>query len=127
MRTDKWHEDLRCALHPAEVAERADRCAIKMGERDKVAIELKVVSAELRTQIKALEGEISSLGRMVREKVETREVECKEVEAFGQNAVQVVRLDTGEVVRERAMTSDEQQRALFPRAVEEPAEKQDVF
>ncbi len=51
--------------------------------------------------------------RRVREKSEDREVECERTADFATRKLRVIRMDTGEVVQERALTFDELQGRLF--------------
>jgi hypothetical protein len=68
---------------------------------------------EERAEIAEQKSHALDLLRRVREKHEDREVECERIADFGAKKLRVTRLDTGEVVQERALTFDELQGRLF--------------
>lgn len=72
----------------------------------------KAVKEEMKQRLEDLEGEVGKLARIVRDKAEDRDVECRIVHDYLANAVQVVREDTGEVIEARAMTDRERQIGL---------------
>lgn len=116
-----WNESLRCALTPLELAERADLAARKVQERDAIEAVRVAASKAAKAQIAELDEEIRALSTQVREKSEYRPVEVREIEHFENNSIGIYRTDTGELIRERAMTSEERQRSLF--SVVKPAEE----
>jgi len=66
------------------------------------------------------EEEIGVLARKIQNGYEFRDVDCEIQFLENEKAVQIVRLDTGQVIEKRAMTPDELQKHLFE---EEPPEE----
>ncbi|NUP12984.1 MAG: hypothetical protein HOW73_43645 [Polyangiaceae bacterium] len=67
----------------------------------------KAEKAKLTAEEKRLERKISDLAECVTTRKESRPVECREEVAAGREVIEIVRCDTGEVVRTRPMTPDE--------------------
>jgi hypothetical protein len=105
---------LSCKLTGSEVASYADQAANLALVRDQKEEARVQAQKDAKAAIDELDGSISAFLRKVRDKSETREVVVETVFGFSENAVRVVRLDSGEVVSERAMTYDERQEQLFP-------------
>ena len=72
----------------------------------------------MKEALDELTGEQARLARIVRDKAEPRDVECRIVHDYATQAVQVVRTDTGEVIESRAMTDRERQIGLPMNAVQ---------
>jgi len=114
---ETFEESLRCELTEAEIRERADRCARAVKERDQVDADRQASNKEAKTEIERLEIEIRSLAQEIREHATYRHVSCVERVDQDLGVMQMIRLDTGEVARERQLTASERQQALFPRRV----------
>ncbi len=112
MRDEVWTETLRCDLSEAEVSDRAENAALAFGEAEEVEAEFKATAEEQRGQIKRLRARVGELLRAVREAAEYRSVDCVERRNEGEAKVEVIRVDTGELVRSRPFTPDERQLAL---------------
>ena len=90
----------------AELAE-TDREILKLKE------EKRATSAEYRVRLKPLEQLSDSLSKTIHvTKTEDRSVRCEERANFKQGKVEVVRLDTKEVIETRALTAAERQTKL---------------
>jgi hypothetical protein len=100
-------------LKADEIAAYADQAARAAAERDAEESARDAANKTAKSKIETLDGQVNSLLRKVRERAENRSVDVEKRWDFPQNAVRVVRLDTGEVVSERAMTFDERQTRLF--------------
>ena len=108
--------DLPCDLTPAEVIDRAHTLAAKLGEATDVEIAKVAAARGYRERLKVLEIETHVLGAAVRDHKERRRMLC----TWREHGVQLelVRPDTGEVVRSRAMTEAERQPDLFAAGAE---------
>ena len=81
-------------------------------ERSAAEEELQTVKADFKSRITRAEATIADCARKINTGYEMRNVECELVKDFTTNTIRYQRLDTGEIVRERAMTSEERQRTL---------------
>lgn len=113
MESKRFSESLVCHLTPEEVAERADRAARLQHDADELA-------AELARETKTYKGRISRATteqHRLLEEVRTRQgyqpVECERQPDLLGGILRTVRLDTGEIVRTRALTPEERQKKLF--------------
>lgn len=109
----KFTRPLDVKLMDGELLAKLDELAAKLVKKEEVEDELKNVSAGYKGQIKTLRQEIHDITKAVTTKTEEREVECEERMNFTASTVEVVRLDTLEVVESRAMTLRERQRDMF--------------
>ena len=99
MREEVWTEKLRCDLSEAEIRDRAENAALAFGEAEESEAELKATAEEQRGQIKRLRARVAELLGAVRERAEYRHVDCVERRNEGEAKVEVIRVDTGEIVR----------------------------
>jgi hypothetical protein len=111
---ERFVEILAVQLTPEEIAAYADMAARTAAEADRRESDRATRNKVERETIELLEGEVRGNLRRVRERREDREVECEEIRNFSVGSIQIVRLDTNEVVRERSMTMEERQEQLFP-------------
>ena len=116
-----FQEMLRCALTDEEVATRADRCARVVKERDEAETTRKNVNKAMKKAIDDLDLEIRALAYEVRDRAAYREVNCLDRENHEAGTMETVRLDTGEVVRDRPLTAAERQLSILP--PEEPVRR----
>ena len=112
MESERVLEVLDCTLTGQEILYRSETLARRLHEHDQVDADRKSRAAGDRAALKGLEAEIGRLAKQVRLGVEEREVECDWEPADG-GLVNLIRRDTGEVVRWRLMTERERQRELF--------------
>lgn len=112
IKVENFTRDLKVALSKEEVAERADRAAQLLADRDHEESELKAHASHVKSRIATMESEMRHLSGEVRTKCTYREVECERRFLYETSVVQEVRMDTGEVLSERAMTDREKQRDL---------------
>lgn len=98
-----------CKLSPLEFEERAGQLARELANRRELLAEQALRKKEMKLAVDALEARIGELSQVVATREEERliEVETKADDMTGK--VCMIRLDTGEVVAERAMTPDERQ------------------
>lgn len=123
-KVERFRQNLRCKLSPENLAEKSDRMAHVIGERENLIAEAKSATAHLKAQIKEKDAEIGKLSAQIRDKAEYREVDCERRFLYRTGKIVEVRLDTEEETYERALTLAERQ--LAPDALNKPAEKPDT-
>ncbi len=74
--------------------------------------DLKSVSTQLKSEVAKIQGEMSALSGKIREGYEHRNIKCKKRFDYRLGMVEYIRLDTGEIVRERPLDEEERQRTL---------------
>lgn len=85
-----------------ELAEQDHLLFLKSEERKKVVDGFK-------TEIEIMENNMTAMARVLRQGFEMRPIECREIYDYNVGTVQLVRLDTAEVVSDRQMNDDERQ------------------
>jgi hypothetical protein len=103
---------LSVRLSPDEVRARGERLAEAEGKARELLTRKKTIAAKLKEEQLEIDGELLTLGAIVRNRAEPREVEV-EVRQAGKLSVIEVRTDTGEVVLERTMLENERQSEMF--------------
>jgi hypothetical protein len=112
IKRDPFRQKLTVALTATEIAEHAQRAAHLLQDHDARAEEFKEQARENKLTLDRLTSEMRDHARAVREGREFRDVACERVYNWTVGSVQDVRLDTGEVIAERAMTEAERQKSL---------------
>lgn len=107
-------ETLPVKLTESEVAVRADELAERVKAFADEKEGAKEMAAAAKERLATIEGEVRRLASVVRNKTEHRPVECREIRNEERRTMDLVRVDTGETVRYRAMTMHELTRPLFP-------------
>lgn len=113
---ERYQQLLACDLTPDEIASYADQAARAAELRDQKERAREDANKAAKAEIERLDTDLGEFLKKVRTRKETREVTCERRFIFEENVVRIVRLDTGEVVSERAMTYDERQVVMFPTA-----------
>lgn len=108
----RYTTNLKVQLTPAQIADRSDRAAQAMADRDAKEEEMKAAQKHAKSVIEELDGAIRKLLGEVRSKSTYQPVECERRYLYEKRVVQDVRLDTGEVVDQRPMTESELQPSL---------------
>lgn len=103
---------LPVTLTDSELLERGDQLARAHQAVTDEEARQKTEKERMKDALGELEGAVRRLARIVRDKAEDRDVECRIVHDYLANAVQVVREDTGEVIESRAMSDHERQLGL---------------
>lgn len=85
----------------SELLERGDQLARAHQAVTDEEARQKTEKERMKDALGELEGAVRRLARVVRDKTEPRDVECRIVHDYAANSVQVVRTDTGEVVSAR--------------------------
>lgn len=102
---------LPCKLTDDEVAQRAAKMAAHVHDLVGLEVKAKASAAEFKEEKGRLSAEVKILAAAVRHRAEVRDVEVEIVHDDIRFAVDVIRLDTGEVVSTRRMNADEEQAA----------------
>jgi hypothetical protein len=106
--------DLMVDLAPDEIAMYGRQLAGVAEAYDEVEERKADVAKDFKEQLQNLRGEIRRLARLVRTKKEKRTIACgvaMHTPTVGTKTI--VRIDTGEIVREEAMSETEMQERLF--------------
>ena len=110
-KTERFPQTLRCELKPDEIAKKADRAAHLVAEHETKQADLDTAKRQAKAELDRIEAEWKALSGQVRDKAEYRSIECEKLYDFKRWGVTITRLDTGEVVTERPMTSAEKEAA----------------
>jgi hypothetical protein len=111
-KVEKFTASLKVQLTPLEIADRADRAASILAERDAKEEEHKAAAKHNKAVIEALEAELRRLSNEVRTKSTYQPVPCERRYVYSTNTLLEVRMDTDEVILDRALTEAERQREL---------------
>lgn len=109
----RFSESLICQLTADEVAERADRAARLQHDHDELAAEMASAAKGYKAKLVRIEDEQRRLLDEVRTRQGYRPVECERQPDYEAGLLRTVRLDTGEIVRQRQLTPEERQTLLF--------------
>lgn len=105
-------ESLPCKLTGPEKLQKSDALVAELGGiRDDEETKKNATSA-ISQRIKERKAKVSSLGAELRSGEEFRDVECFERPLFDVMKVELVRCDTGDVVRTRGMHPSERQKSM---------------
>src|SRR5262245_35090842 len=104
---------LPCLLTDEDLLDRGKQLANAEHDYGLVEAELKEAKADFKDQLDAIEERISELTTAIRDRVETRDVECSINNNFGTLQKEVIRSDTGEIVETYTMTEAERQGSLL--------------
>jgi hypothetical protein len=108
-------EKLPCKLTTAEKEARGHGIVECMREKVRLAAEKQIVTSALKTREKENDKLATELAQQYDSGLEWREVRCERRQDFERNLVCTYRLDTGEMLRSRAMEAPERQAQIeFP-------------
>jgi hypothetical protein len=105
-------EYLKYHFNREELAEIADEMAKSAGEMDSAESKKKSVTAQIKAEFEAASAEHQKNARLYRDKFDYRNIDCEMLLNYITGRVTVFRLDTGELVKSRAMTAEERQQEL---------------
>lgn len=108
-KVETYQTSLKVELTPEQVADRADRAAQMIAERDAKEEEHKAAAKHSKSVIEALDAEIRRLSNEVRTRSTYASVECERRFNYATGLLTESRTDTGETVNERRMTDSEKQ------------------
>lgn len=112
VRTEPYTTTLRISLTPEEIADRADRAAGLIEDRDRKEEEQKAATKHAKSIIEAIDAEIRKLSNEVRTRSTYGPVECERRLCYKARTLVEIRLDTGEEISSRNLTLAELQREL---------------
>lgn len=112
-KVERFTENLPVVLTSEQIAERANRAAHRISDRDHMEEELKAYTKTEKSKIAKVESEIRHLSEEVRTKTTYQDVHCERRYDYDSGRVQEVRTDTGVVLSDREMNEREKQRELF--------------
>ncbi len=122
-------ELLKCPLSEGELKQLAEQMAQDLAQISQAEADLKSIRKRIEADISKCQSDLVSVVERYRSGFEMRLIECQIQKDFQTNTVRVVRLDTGEMIRERALTAEERQLMLdlekkeeTPAAEEKPEE-----
>ena len=113
MLSKKVERPLKVELTDQEIAERSRAMATIINDKVRLKGEAKYKAEGYAATIKLLEQQIEAEASIIETGHEFRPVACEEREASNGIEVEVVRLDTSEVVSTRPKTDEERQQCLF--------------
>ena len=102
-------EMLPCVLTADEAASRAQELATLVRKIEEEESAAKAAAAAARDSLKEMDSDLRRLARVVREGREDRQVEVRASRNLTTGTFEVVRLDTGVVIRTRPLTPEELQ------------------
>ncbi len=102
-------DSLKCAFTSVEREEIASECAKAIGEREAAEAAKKSADAQFKGRIEHASTTAADCARKLRLGYEWRGVKCEDTYDYETLTVRRIRLDTGELVSERAMTTEERQ------------------
>lgn len=105
--------EVRFHLTPEELADRAQRLAAACNGITELDERHADIRAGLKAERKEAVAEWRRLTRVVSEGAEWREVAVEERPDYSRRCVDIVRMDTGEILESRAMTDDERQTSFL--------------
>lgn len=104
---------LSVTLTEAELTERRDKLAKADQEKLAILAEKRSALAGFRARLKPIDESIDMISREIVTRSQVREVECEERPGLVNGVIEVVRLDTGEVVETIHPDEDARQASLF--------------
>jgi hypothetical protein len=109
---NKYVKDLPCAMTDDEKRLKGIALAQAVEEKRALDAEKKEWSEEHKSRVGRVDTRIFQLSHQVTTGRETRAVDCAEYERYPAHMVDLVRLDSGEVVFSRPMRPDELQTSM---------------
>ena len=118
----KSSEYLKYTFTPAERTDNARMLARKTQALSELELRKKRLAADIKAEQETAEAEVQRLARFVNDEYDYRIIDCEFTLHTPRTGLKtLVRLDTGEIVKEVAMTTDEMQQQLpFEEQVEGP-------
>ncbi len=110
---NKTKEYLKCILTEPEIKESGAQLARTYSEITDLEDQKKSLVSDFKAKIDGATASASILARKIQNGYEFRNIECEEWWDYECKVLEVMRLDTGEVIKSRPMTTDELQKKLF--------------
>jgi hypothetical protein len=112
LKVEHFTRTLRVGLKPHEIAERADRAAHVIVQRDQKEESRKAANTAAKSQIEELDAELRRVSTEIRDKATYIPVACERRYDYRLGRLLEVRTDTGDTIHERALTIEERQLEL---------------
>ncbi len=112
MEQERVKEYLKCTLTEAELRAQAEKMAQNLSQIAQYEADLKSIKKQIESDIARCQADLGSAVEKFRSGFEMRNVDCEVKKDFDTNTVRSYRLDTGEMIRERALTAEERQLML---------------
>lgn len=112
IKREPFRQKLQANLKPSEVTDRAQRAAHLVQDHDAKVETFKEQAAENKLALKRIGAELREVSEEVRSGKTWRDVACERIYNWTDGSVKDVRMDTGEVIAERAMSEAERQKSL---------------
>jgi hypothetical protein len=109
---ETFKESLPCQLTSQEKLIKGEELVKRLEEKEELEDRKKTAADDFKSAIGVKEFDVKKLARQIGTGIEHREIECRELFHFARNLVETIRLDTGEVIRSRAMRPEERQAGL---------------
>ena len=113
MKEEIIKEYLKCLLTDQEMKKEAESMANCFSKLSELEATLKSAKKQIESDMARVEAELGSSVEKYRSGFEMCNVDCRIDKDFQTNTARVIRLDTFEIIRERAMSSEERQQSLF--------------
>lgn len=110
--SEPFYEHLPCQLTGQELVLKSKALAELLCDQANIELEKKEANADFKARLDSIDTKMASLAQEVRTGREYRDVACIERADWTDNRVEIVRTDTGEVVRIRPLQQGERQEAL---------------
>lgn len=107
-----FERTLPVKLTVPELVERGYMLADEQTKKRSIESAKKSANEDFKAKLETAEEEIARLTRIVHQKAEERPVKCREKRDYKRSVIEVIRLDTGEIVDSRVMTEAERQREI---------------
>jgi len=109
---EKCKQHLKYVFNDADMIELAHGMARALSEQHEAEDELKAISTQIKSKIALHSGAANSASTKISTGHEYRNVECEVTKNYTTGLVTTRRLDSGEVVDTRLMTTEERQAEL---------------
>lgn len=104
-----YDRSVEVPLTDAEVAGIGRDLGAKLAEIDEIEAKAKAQARVFKGQIEELQQEASGMGSAIRRGTKVEFIRCRDERILATGMMQTVRLDTGEIISERALSFDERQ------------------
>ena len=121
-KTKKYAKKLAVRLDGAEYEKAAEKLAVKIAEVSTLTAMKKESTKDFTDRIMIAAREQETLRKTVETHTKEDSVPCEETQDFDTNRITVRRLDTGEIVEERAMDKEERAKLAQGSLIKEDGE-----
>ncbi len=103
IKKNRFREQLKCDLTDDEIREASENMAESFRAFQQLENDRKALNDEFKAKTSEAEARVKRFSTLVNNKHEYRQVEVEEVRDLGKKTLTITRLDTNEVVKERAL------------------------